>query len=65
MLARVVAPAKQANLPEQLDAFSLVLVFGPAVVDGNPSENQARLKAAARLSGRRSGILLSIESETT
>jgi hypothetical protein len=46
-------------------AFWLVLVFRPAVLDGNPSEIEARLKGDARLSGRRSAILSRIEYETT
>src|SRR5262249_34598266 len=47
-------------------AFSwIVLLFCLAVLDGNPSEIQSRLKAATRLSGRRSGILCRVEYETT
>jgi hypothetical protein len=42
-----------------------VLLFCPAVSDGNPSEIQARLKAATRLSGRRSGILRYVEYDAT
>jgi hypothetical protein len=34
-----------------------VLLFCPAVLDGNPSEIQSPLKAATRLSGRLSGIV--------
>jgi hypothetical protein len=36
-----------------------------AVLDGNPSEIQSRLKAATRLSGRRSGIVCPVEYDTT
>jgi hypothetical protein len=43
----------------------IILLFCPAVLDGNPSEIQSRLKAATRLSGRRSGILCRVEYETT
>ena len=43
----------------------LVLLSCPAVLDGNPSEIQSRLKAATRLSGRRSGILRRVEYDTT
>src|SRR6516164_2245377 len=43
----------------------IVLLFCPAVLDGNPGEIQSRLKAATRLSGRRSGILCRVEYDTT
>jgi hypothetical protein len=44
--------------------LSAVLEETQAVLDGNPSEIQARLKVATGLSGRRSGMLRRIEYET-
>jgi hypothetical protein len=64
-LARVVAPAKQAETAGTAERFLGSLLSCPAVLDGNPSEIQARLKAATRLSGRRSGILCCVEYDTT
>src|SRR5262249_23203725 len=63
-LARVVAPVKQAETAEQRGAFLARLALCPAVLDGNPSKIQSRLKAATRLSGRRSGILSRVEYDT-
>jgi hypothetical protein len=44
---------------------SLVLLSCPTFLDGNPSEIQSRLKAATRLSGRRSGILCRVDENRT
>jgi hypothetical protein len=61
-LARVVALVKQAETVGTAGAFlARLAIFCSAVLDGNPSEIQSRLKAATRLSGRRSGIVCRVE----
>jgi hypothetical protein len=57
VIARVVAPVKQAESAGTADLSWLVLLFFPAGLDGNPSEIQSRFKAATRIFGHRSDIV--------